>query len=349
MPNTAPPARFDMSWKVALSHAFRAFMDFFFSELAARIDWSKRPRFRDKELAAIGLGGSAGGIVADKLVEVCLRGDSMLRILVHVEVQTQRDSSLARRVLDYNYRIFNEHNLPVASLVLLTDDDGNWHPHAFHNDVLGTVMGISFATAKLLDYAVPGTALLASDNPFAWISMAHLRTQQARHDPAALYAAKWEMTRLLYQHGWRKKRIIVLFNVINWMMVLPEQHQQRYWRAVLKLEKELNMECMNPLEQWLMDKGVRKGLKEGMQQGRQQGLEQGLERGLKQGMEQGLEQGLARGRMEGAVALLERQLVRRFGPLSQTVLRKLAKASPAQLERWSDALLEAQSLKQVFG
>ncbi len=88
-----------------------------------------------------------------------------------------RDAQLARRVLDYNYRIFNEYAQPVASLVLLADEDPHWHPAAFHNDVLGTVMGISFVIAKLIDYAT--------------------RT--------------------------------------DWMMALPEPHQQRYWQAVLDL------------------------------------------------------------------------------------------------------------------
>ncbi|TFW16361.1 hypothetical protein E4L98_23935 [Duganella callida] len=46
--------------------------------------------------------------------------------------------------------------------------------------------------------------------------------------------------------------------------------------------------------------------------------------------------------------MLERQLTRRFGPLSKTAHDKLAKARLAQLERWSDALPEAQSLTQMF-
>ncbi|WP_170304348.1 DUF4351 domain-containing protein [Duganella radicis] len=70
--------------------------------------------------------------------------------------------------------------------------------------------------------------------------------------------------------------------------------------------------------------------------------------GIKIGIEQGIEQGLDRGRKEGAVALLERLLAQRFGPLPQTVRKKLAKASVAQVEAWSDALNSAQSLKQVF-
>lgn len=101
---------------------------------------------------------------------------------------------------------------------------------------------------------------------------------------------------------------------------------------------------IGPVEQAFVDKGRKKGRQEGLKEGRGQGMEQGLERGL----ERGLARGLERGRKEGAVALLGRQLTRRFGPLSKTVRNKLNKASLAQLEAWSDALPEAQTLKQVF-
>jgi hypothetical protein len=333
MPDAAPPARYDLPWKAALTHAFHAFMAFFFVDLCVQIDWSKRPRFRDKELAGIGFGASPDSMVADKLVEVCLCDGRVHWVLIHIEVQAQRDASFSRRVLDYNYRIFKEYQRPVASLVLLADSDPGWRPHAFHNELLGTVMGISFAVAKLLDHADRTDTLLASHNPFAWVTLAHLRTQQVRNKPDKLYAAKWRLTKLLYQHGWRKARIIVLFRVINWMMVLPAPQQKRYWQAVLQLEQERKVEWITPLEQSFMDEGWQKGLKKGREEGRQEGREQGQEQGRK----------------EGAAALLERQLVRRFGPLPTAARNKLAKASLAQLETWSDALPDAPSLKHVLG
>ena len=283
MSDTAPPARYDVPWKVALTHAFRAFMAFFFPELCAQIDWSVRPRFRDKELAGIAMVYGPDSMVADKLV----------------------------------------------------DDDG-WRPNTFHNQVLGTVMGISFAAVKLLDFADRTEALMASHNPFALVTLAHLRTQQTGHDADLRYAAKWQLTKLLYQHGWRKQRIIVFFKVINWMMTLPAPQQEVFWRDVLQLGKERKMELnmrrpmewVTPLEQMFLDKGEARG----------------LEKGLKQGLEQGLEQG----RKEGAAALLERLLTRRFGPLPRTARSKLVKASVEQLAAWSDALEEARSLKQLF-
>ena len=72
MRNAHPPARYDSPWKAAISHAFRDFMGFFFPALGARINWSIRPRFRDKELMRAGFGDAPVGMVADKLVDVCL-------------------------------------------------------------------------------------------------------------------------------------------------------------------------------------------------------------------------------------------------------------------------------------
>lgn len=295
-------------------------MSFFFAEISKQIDWTKRPRFRDKELAGISLGSRPDSSLADKLIEVALRDGRVQWVLIHIEVQAQRDALLARRVLNYNYRIFTEYAQPVASLVLLADEDPNWLPAAFHNEVLGTVMGISFSIAKLTDYAARSDELFASHNPFALITLAHLRTQQSRHDPDELFAAKWQLTKLLYQHGWPKQRIIILFKVINWMMALPETHQERYWQDLLKFEKERKMEWISPLEQSFIDKGWKKGLEQGMEQGRK----------------------------EQALKLLERHLVKRFGPLPKTVQNKLTKAGLVQLEAWSEIALEAQSLKQVF-
>lgn len=62
-------------------------MEFFFAELCAQIDWSKRPRFRDKELASVGFGDAPNAMVADKLVEVYLRDGGARWVLAHIEVQ----------------------------------------------------------------------------------------------------------------------------------------------------------------------------------------------------------------------------------------------------------------------
>ncbi|MCC2597560.1 DUF4351 domain-containing protein [Pusillimonas sp. MFBS29] len=41
------------------------------------------------------------------------------------------------------------------------------------------------------------------------------------------------------------------------------------------------------------------------------------------------------GRQEGEAMLLQRQLIRKFGPLSESVQQRLKAATPAELEAWS--------------
>jgi hypothetical protein len=204
----------------------------------------------------------------------------------------------------------------VTSLVLLADADPNWHVGSLHERQQASTRTFDFTVAKLLDYAADTDALEASDNPVAWFTLAHVRTQQTHHDPDARYAAKLYMVRLLFRHGWSGRRIIVLFDAVNWMMVLPEPYERRFWRVIPRLKKEHEMKLLNPTQQLFFNDGIKKGLEQG--------------------------------RAEGAVALLERQLTQRFGSLPHTVRRKLAKASIEQIEAWSDALAAAQSLKQVF-
>ena len=66
------------------------------------------------------------------------------------------------------------------------------------------------------------------------------------------------------------------------------------------------------------------------------------------GIEKGRQQGLQQGHQEGEASLLKRQLRRRFGPLPDWVESRLAQASPAELERWGERVLEAHTLAEVF-
>jgi uncharacterized protein with von Willebrand factor type A (vWA) domain len=82
---------------------------------------------------------------------------------------------------------------------------------------------------------------------------------------------------------------------------------------------------------------------------KQQGLQQGHQQGLQEGLQEGLQKGLQQGIAQGEIALLRRQLTRRFGPLPAWAEARLAQASTEQCEAWADRLLEAESLEGVLG
>ena len=70
----------------------------------------------------------------------------------------------------------------------------------------------------------------------------------------------------------------------------------------------------------------------------------GLERGLEKGREEGREEG----RRQEAVTMLTRFLTKRFGPLDDVTQERVNNASVEQLEAWSDRVLDAEALAEVF-
>jgi hypothetical protein len=61
------------------------------------------------------------------------------------------------------------------------------------------------------------------------------------------------------------------------------------------------------------------------------------------------QEGIEEGIRQGEASLLERLLRRRFTELPKWVFERLEQASRDELERWSERVLEAHRLEDVFG
>ena len=167
-------------------------------------------------------------------------------------------------------------------------------------------------------------------------------------DPQARFHAKYTLVRLLYERGWDRQRILDLFAVLDWMMRLPDSLEQKLWQAIETLEGETSMRYVTSVERLATERGLQQGMKQGLQQGMQEGLQQGMQQGMQQGLQQGLQQGVQQGLQQGEVAVLKRQLCKRFGELPEEVDARLNKATLEQLEIWADRVLDARTLEGVF-
>ena len=67
-----------------------------------------------------------------------------------------------------------------------------------------------------------------------------------------------------------------------------------------------------------------------------------------QGLQEGRLKGRQEGRLKGEAAVLTRLLTRRFGPLDASVRSRLDQATLEELERWSDRILDAATLDEIF-
>jgi hypothetical protein len=249
-------ADYDSPWKEALDVYFRAFLAFFFPRIHRDIDWSRGFESLDKEFQQIAPQSAQGRRYVDKLVKVWRRNGRAVWVLIHVEVQTQRDRTFTRRMYVYNSRIFDHYNRCVVSLAVLGDDDPKWRPSSYRAALWGWSLRMDFPPAKLLDYAGREAELEADRNPFARIVLAHLKALQTRHDPEERRTWKFRLVRGLYERGFQAQDVRQLFRLIDWLMELPLLQKRRFWEDVTTYEEERRMPFITTPE-WI---GIQKGM-----------------------------------------------------------------------------------------
>lgn len=72
------------------------------------------------------------------------------------------------------------------------------------------------------------------------------------------------------------------------------------------------------------------------------------ERALREGLQTGRQEGLQTGRQEGMTTVLLRLLQLKFDSIPEWASKRVQEASPDLLERWTDAILTANSIDEVF-
>lgn len=309
-------AEYDSPWKETLERYFPAFMEFFFPQIYADIDWERGYTFLDKELEKIVRDAELGKRFVDKLVQVWRGNGEEGYLLAHIEVQGYHDPDFAKRMYVYNYRIFDRHERKVASLAVLADNGKDWRPTEYSYELWGSRAGLRFPVVKLLDYQERWQGLETSRNPFAAVVMAHLKAMETAKDQQSRFQWKLKLVRQLYGQGHEQQDILELFRFIDWVMILPEKLEEQFWQELNRFEERQQMQYITSVE--------RIGIKKGMQLGRQEG------------------------RMEEGRAMLKMQLTKRFKTLPRWVEERLEQATQIELEHWAENILDATTLEEVF-
>jgi hypothetical protein len=231
-------ADYDSPWKEALALLFGAFVDFYFPTASPDIDWSRSYENLDKELQQVLRDAEAGKRVIDHLVKVWLKNGKEEWLLIHVEIQSQTDSDFLARLYTYNTRIFDKYQRDVVTFVILADESDSWRPAVYEFTKWGFDVRMRFPTVKLRDIVRDREDLETHPNPFAVLTLAHVRTQETWDDPDERRAWKFRLVKSLYQRGLSPEAVRSLFRCIDWMMNLPKEMENLFWDDVIALERE---------------------------------------------------------------------------------------------------------------
>ena len=191
--------------------------------------------------------------------------------LAHIEVQTQRDSTLPRRLLDYHYHIERRHRCRVITFVILGDLSPSWRPGQFSSDVPPLGLSLGYLSLKLIDLELKLELPRFRGNPVAMVVRAHLAALRTRHDLEARYTQRVALVRRLYEEGFSRKDVVFIHGLIDRLMILPRPLMIRFRLELFTIEKDKNMPYVDTLTRMSLQEGRQKGRKEGLQEGREEG------------------------------------------------------------------------------
>jgi hypothetical protein len=282
-------AEFDKAWKEILSLYFQDFMGFFFPQAHAQIVWEAGFQFLDKEIEQISRSAKVGSRRADKLVQVQTKEHGAVWVLMHIELQSTKDVTLAERMYIYNYKLFDQYKMNIASMAILGDTDSNWRPSEYRSDLLNCLLSLKFPTVKLADYLGREEDLEKDNNPFAIVVLAHLAAKNTSRNPEGRLANKLDIARRLYENGYNYSTVNHILIFLDWIVVLPEDMETQFREEIHKFEEELPVQHITSWERAAkaegLEEGLQKGRQEGWQEGRQEGRQEGLVEGLKIALE----------------------------------------------------------------
>jgi SOS response regulatory protein OraA/RecX len=204
----------------------------------------------DKEFAQIAPKAAQGNRYVDKLVKVWRVDGESEWLLIHIEVQGRKELGFPWRMLTYCTRILGRYGVLATSLAILCDSNPTWRPTTCEVTAPLSKLTFDFASIKLLDYKSDEAALQASDNPFAWIVLAHLKTQATKRNPQARKTWKFALMRQLYDRGMSAPDIRNLYDFIDWTMILPEDLDMEFWQELKTFEEEQQVAYVTSAERF---------------------------------------------------------------------------------------------------
>jgi hypothetical protein len=260
MTMTEITANYDETWKEVIGDYFDSFLAFFYPEINQEIDWTKTPISLDKELEQITATAESKTRHADKLFQVWLLDNQEVWVLIHVEVQSQYDKEFSQRMFIYNYRAFDLYQKPVISLAILGDETKNWLPNCYRYGLGSSQLIFNFSSVKLLNYQ--WEELEQSNNIFAIVVMAHLKTKATNSNLSVREQWKWKLARLLYERGYNRKEIVDLYKVIDLMMALSGDLQLSFEEKLTNYQEKLKMPLLTNIEQRTIEKTTKQTRKQ---------------------------------------------------------------------------------------
>jgi len=251
---------FDSPWKDTLDDFLEEFCREFAPATHAVMDWAAGVENLETELPKLLREGEMGLVVADRLYRVRERDTAEpICLLIHAEVQNQRDEDLPHRMFTYHHRIKDAYGRHPIGIAVLGDPSPAWRPTHYEWRQGGARLRYDFVTVKLWDWQDRAEDLEAMPGFIGAAVLAHLQSFLTNHDDASRYAWKRRLMILLYNKGYDGEAARRVFRIIDWFLALPPGMEQQLTKWAYEYERENAMPYVWSRERFAREDGVLEG------------------------------------------------------------------------------------------
>ncbi len=249
---------YDQLFKTILERQLQAFLELFFPEEAARLDFQTL-RFIDKEVFAnVPLGEVRR---ADVVAELQTRDGQPELVLVHIEVQATPESDFARRMFEYYAVLRLHYRLPIFPIVVYLRRGSSSRMEEYQESLFGqnllTFRYHSLALARLEAEEYVGTSPLG-------VALSAMMSREAIRNRVRLRLSMLERV-VASELDEALKHLLV--NVIETFFELTGEEAEEYRRIVSGKEYRAVQEVELTWADKLMEKGREEGREEGVVEG----------------------------------------------------------------------------------
>lgn len=304
----------DQLFKELLRAFFREFLELFYPEVAAELDFSAPVTFLDKEMFTDFPDGSLRE--ADTLAEVRTVSGEPELVLFHVEVQAKRSRDFSYRMWEYFSLIRLRHGKRVFPVVIyLAPGAGGLTFEEYEDTLFGRrVNRFRYDVVGLPDLPADDYRERA-DNPLAPALGAAMQPSAAGR-----LRQKYDALLRTARSPVDDARRLLLATVVEAFLPLRGREATDFEALITQSGAQEVRQMISVYEQ------------------------RGIEKGLQQGMQQGMQQGILRGRRDMLLDLLHAK----FGELPAGVAARVeAVEEEAELRRLSALVLTAASLDEM--
>jgi len=306
----------ERSYKTILEGLLRDFLELFFPDEAARLDFDTL-RFLGKEVFANVPEGEVRE--ADVVARLETKDGEPELVLIHVEVQAEHRGDFPRRMFEYYAVLRLHYHLPVFPIVLYLQAGPHGRLAEYREELFGREL-LSFHYHSVALARLPAEEYVGTSPLGAALSA----LMKKGRDRAALMAS---MLQRVATSGLNDALKYLLVNVIKTEFVLSGEDSERYRLLVSRKE----FRAVQEVELTWADKLI--------EQGRLEGLEKGLEKGLEQGREAGV--------LEGKRKTLLRLISAKFGGIPEGVTARAEAMLGPELDSLLDRILTAATLREL--